>query len=333
MIDLNNIPPYFKYYWDDVYPKLDGPEAYRAYFLKSAVYGKDSSVSIHGDPFQYKCLRVPNWQDAWVTYITVCRNAEATLEKAMESIFEQTYPKIEYILIDGNSEDGTRSIIERYSPQISFYKSSPDRGIYDAFNQGILAAKGQIIGILNADDVLDKNTASWMIEAYDDTTDFTYANMYWQHRNGLYPEIAYPDVNKLWYVRGPQKMPFPHPTLLVKKSVYQTIGLFKTAYQSAADVELIRRLYFNDLKGKKIDRFTCIFSIGGISHTRRDLSLQETEAIALEIFDKKDLRWYQTKLKYFYQRRIVEGFPPVRFLYTSDGLKPLRRKIKKLLKL
>ena len=333
MIDFNNIPPYFKYYWDDAYPKLDGPEAYRAYFLKSAVYGKDSSVSIHGEPFQYQGLRVPNWQDAWVTYITVCRNAEATLEKAMESIFEQTYKKIEYILIDGNSQDGTRSIIERYNTQISFYKSSPDRGIYDAFNQGILAAKGQIIGILNADDVLDKNTAAWMVEAYDDTTDFTYANLYYKNENRLVPWLSQPSVTKYWYLKRPLEMPFPHPALLVKKSAYQTIGVFKTAYQAAADFELVRRLYFNDLKGKWIDRFSCIFSAGGISNKRHDLNSKESCQIALEIFDKKDYGWYRTKLKYFYRTKVVFGFPPVRFLYTSEKLMPLRRKIKKFLRL
>lgn len=93
-----------------------------------------------------------------VTIITVCYNREATIEKAIKSVLNQTHKDIEYIIIDGNSTDGTKEIIESYRDRISTYISEPDKGMYDAINKGLKLATGDAIGFMHSDD-----------EFYDDT--------------------------------------------------------------------------------------------------------------------------------------------------------------------
>ena len=89
--------------------------------------------------------------------MTVSYNAAATIEDAIRSMLQQTYPHIEYIVIDGGSKDGTVDLLRRYDTQISHWVSEPDKGIYDAMNKGIALATGEYIGFLNADDFFANN--------------------------------------------------------------------------------------------------------------------------------------------------------------------------------
>ena len=89
-----------------------------------------------------------------ITFITVCYNAIDTLEKTILSIINQTYPNIEYIIIDGASTDGTVDIIKKYEHKLSYWISEPDKGIYDAMNKGLKRATGDYINFMNADDIL-----------------------------------------------------------------------------------------------------------------------------------------------------------------------------------
>ena len=87
-----------------------------------------------------------------ISIITVCYNSEAHIEEAILSVINQSYDNKEYLVIDGGSKDGTLNIIEKYKDRIDYFVSEPDKGISDAFNKGIKAASGDIIGILNSDD-------------------------------------------------------------------------------------------------------------------------------------------------------------------------------------
>src|SRR5215217_2081885 len=89
-----------------------------------------------------------------ISIITVVYNGEAYLEDCIKSIVEQSYPHIEYIVIDGGSTDGSLAIIEKYKAAISYFVSEKDQGMYDALNKGIKIATGEVVGILNADDML-----------------------------------------------------------------------------------------------------------------------------------------------------------------------------------
>jgi glycosyltransferase involved in cell wall biosynthesis len=88
-----------------------------------------------------------------VSIITVVYNGKNTIEDCLKSIYSQTYPEIEHIVVDGGSADGTVDIIKRNKKSISKWISEPDKGIYDALNKGIKMATGDIIGFLHADDV------------------------------------------------------------------------------------------------------------------------------------------------------------------------------------
>ena len=101
-----------------------------------------------------------------VSIITICFNSQDTIEDTIKSVISQDYKDIEYIIIDGNSKDKTKSIIQKYKSKLAYYISEPDLGIYDAMNKGITASKGDLIAILNSDDVYAfKSVVSEMVNA------------------------------------------------------------------------------------------------------------------------------------------------------------------------
>ena len=93
-----------------------------------------------------------------VSIVTVTYNCADIVEKTICNVLKQTYPNIEYIVIDGNSTDGTREIVERYADRLAYHVSEPDKGIFDAMNKGIIAATGEWILFMNAGDFFFKPT-------------------------------------------------------------------------------------------------------------------------------------------------------------------------------
>ena len=102
-----------------------------------------------------------------ISIITITFNSEKTLEETIESVLSQNYPNLEYLIIDGGSSDGTLEIVKRYKDKIDFVISEPDRGISDAFNKGIRYATGEIVGIINSDDLLLPDALHKVAENYD----------------------------------------------------------------------------------------------------------------------------------------------------------------------
>ena len=98
-----------------------------------------------------------------ISIITITYNSEKTIEETVKSVIDQDYPDVEYIIVDGQSKDCTLQIIEKYSSHISTLISEPDRGICDAFNKGIANATGEIIGIINSDDMLLPGAISHLV--------------------------------------------------------------------------------------------------------------------------------------------------------------------------
>ena len=92
-----------------------------------------------------------------ISIITVCFNSQETIKDTIESVINQSYSNIEYLIIDGKSSDNTLEIINQYKKHVNFFISEKDQGIYDAINKGILNATGDIIGLLHADDIFDNN--------------------------------------------------------------------------------------------------------------------------------------------------------------------------------
>lgn len=178
-----------------------------------------------------------------VSIITVCYNSEKTIEDTLQSVINQSYPDIEYIVIDGASTDSTLSIINKYKDKIATIVSEKDNGIYDAINKGINLATGDIIANLNSDDFyIDNNVIADVVTTFEkEKTDTLYADLYY---------VDAVDTNKIvrYWKSKPYKDGFflrgwmpPHPTFFVKKEVYQQHGLFDLQFKSAADYEIMLR--------------------------------------------------------------------------------------------
>jgi len=178
-----------------------------------------------------------------IAIITVVYNNEKMIEKCIKSVLNQTYPNIEYIVIDGGSIDGTIDIVKNYKNRIARIVSEPDNGIYDAMNKGINLAKGDIIGILNSDDfyfddyVIEKvvdnfnkydTAAVYGDLIYVDTVDTDKVIRHWKSGNFKYSKLKFG-----W-------MP-PHPTFFVRREIYQTLGTYNLEYRISADYDLMLR--------------------------------------------------------------------------------------------
>lgn len=180
-----------------------------------------------------------------VSIITVVRNAEKTVKDAILSVKHQTYPDIEHIIIDGASTDGTLDIIKQYSNDIAQLVCEPDKGIYDAMNKGIKLASGDVIGILNADDVYSSNQViAQVVEHHQaEGVDAVYADLLYVHANDLGKVVRY------WKSRSFKPglcfkgwMP-AHPTLFLKRHVYDKVGFFDISLRYQSDLEFCARLF------------------------------------------------------------------------------------------
>jgi glycosyltransferase involved in cell wall biosynthesis len=182
-----------------------------------------------------------------ISIITVCYNSEKYIRSAIESVLNQTYGDIEYIVVDGKSTDSTVGIIQSYEPLFNGrmkWISEKDNGIYDAMNKGIAMAAGEVVGILNSDDFY---ASSNVVENVAQCVQQVNANAV--YGDLLYVHAENSDrVLRYWKAGRYKKNAFlwgwmpPHPTVFVKKEVYKKYGAFNTKFTSAADYEFLLRV-------------------------------------------------------------------------------------------
>ncbi|WP_316759808.1 glycosyltransferase family 2 protein [Pedobacter aquatilis] len=180
-----------------------------------------------------------------ITLITVVYNADTFLKDCIQSVINQSYNEVEYIVIDGGSTDESVSIIEGFQEFIARFVSEKDEGLYDALNKGIRLATGDIIGILNADDVLaDENILKQVVDAFNqnDEIDGVYGNLNYIHpfskkiiRIWKSKQANFLDIEKGW-------MP-AHPTLYLKKELFMKYDSYALDMGTAADYDLILRFF------------------------------------------------------------------------------------------
>lgn len=180
-----------------------------------------------------------------ISLITVTYNSGKTVRDTLESVLRQTYFDTEYIIVDGASTDNTMDLIRQYAPRFNRrirYVSEPDRGLYDAMNKGIRMATGEVVGILNSDDLFAEATAlEKIINCFlrHPETDAVYADLYY---------VASQDTDRVirHWISG-KRSSFrkgwhpAHPTFYVRREVYQRYGLFDPDFKLAADFELMLR--------------------------------------------------------------------------------------------
>jgi len=179
-----------------------------------------------------------------VSIITVCFNSEKTIRDTIESVLSQDYSIIEYIIIDGGSTDQTMSIVKEYEGKVSIIVSEQDRGIYDAMNKGISLASGEIIGMLNSDDIyINQHAVSDLIKKMlSEGTDSVFADLVIVEPDNLNKVLRYYDSSYF----SPGKFRFgwmpAHPTFFVKKFLYDKVGQYSLEYRISADYEMLIRL-------------------------------------------------------------------------------------------
>ena len=177
--------------------------------------------------------------------ITATFNSGQTIRDTLESVLRQTFTNYEYIIKDGGSKDNTLEIVKEYAPQFGDrlkIVSAPDKGIYDAMNQGFQMASGDVLALINSDDFFSDDHALEKVAktfAENPETDGVYADLYYVSQDNI------DNIVRKW-VTGAQK-PFAkgwlpaHPTFYVKRECYERYGYFNLAYKLAADFELMLR--------------------------------------------------------------------------------------------
>lgn len=179
-----------------------------------------------------------------VSIITVCFNSAKTIRNTIESVLSQDYPDIEYIVIDGDSSDETVAIIKEYADSIAVIVSEKDSGIYDAMNKGVALASGDIVGMLNSDDVyINTHAVSDLMKKMQDAkADSVFADLVIVDPLDLSKILRYYDSSYF----SPSNFRFgwmpAHPTFFVKKSLYDKVGPYSLSYKISADYEMLIRL-------------------------------------------------------------------------------------------
>ncbi len=215
-----------------------------------------------------------------ISVITICYNAAKTIEETINSVIHQDYPELEYIIIDGGSTDGTIEIVNKYRDKIAYFVSEPDNGISDAFNKGIKVSTGEMIGIINADDLYYKDamkTVNAFFEA-NPNTDVTFGDFlsfsneeYWGRRKK--PNTNLPDLKFTFELN--------HPTVFVRRRAYEKFGLFSLDYKLAMDYELLSKMYFGGIEFSYINQIISCYREGGISQTQEKNTIKEHKTIAI----------------------------------------------------
>ena len=195
-------------------------------------------------------------------------NAVDTIEDTVQSVGSQTYSRVEHILVDGASTDGTLEIIERHRDKLARAISEPDCGIYDAMNKGVHAATGDVIGFLNADDVY----------AHQNVLAVVAETMERHHLDALFGDVGFfHSKNPGCMVRRYSSASFrpdriawgwmpAHPALFLRREVFQKVGPFRTDYRIAGDFEFVARAFGKQsLRYRHLPEVLVQMRLGGVS--------------------------------------------------------------------
>lgn len=230
-----------------------------------------------------------------ISIITITYNSEKTLEETIKSVVSQNYSNLEYLIIDGGSKDTTLEIVEKYRDKISFVISEPDKGISDAFNKGIRYATGEIIGIINSDDLLLPNALNTIAANYDSEVGVYRGNtIIWNDETDT-KIIAKPTMK--FSIYSLKKCIVCHQSTFVSKKAYEMVGTFKESFKYMMDVDLLLRLYNAKIPFKYVDADLAMFRMGGVTGSSYKSKLDEVKRLYLE--NGSSECWAKFRVYYF----------------------------------
>lgn len=219
-----------------------------------------------------------------VSIITVVFNNRECIAGCIQSVLSQTYDNIEHIVIDGGSTDGTQQEIEAYQDQLAYYLSEKDDGIFDAYNKGIKQATGDIVGILNSDDFFtDTTTLSKIVESFKTTgADLVYGK-------GMFVSPENLSKVRRIYTSNPFKKQYLdygwiplHPTIYVRREVYEIYGLYDPGFSIASDYEISLRWFQNEkIRKFYLNEWVVKMRLGGKSTSLGLQRIKSTEDLKI----------------------------------------------------
>lgn len=248
-------------------------------------------------------------QEPLISLITIVRNGEKTLEKTIQSVLGQSYPHIEYIIIDGASTDNTLQVIEKYKGQITYCLSEADSGISDAFNKGIACASGDLIGLINADDWYERDVLKKVARQYSsEGPAIIYGKLkFW--KGDKLQHVAAADHSRLL-----QNMSVNHPSVFVPRKYYEDFGLYCLNLKIAMDYEWLRRASLRGAKFCYMDEVFSNMQLMGVSdkawrkgcaecfEIRREqgMSAASNYAIYLKVLSKTYVRKFLERIRFHF---------------------------------
>ena len=217
-----------------------------------------------------------------ISVITVCWNSAKTIQQTIDSIKDQAYSNIEYIVVDGASEDGTVDILQRNAEHLDYYVSEPDEGLYYAMNKGIELAQGSYILILNSDDWYTPECVQELVDAIGFSgCDFVGGlASYIDDASGKIEVLRSMPFDHSQYLR----MSLRHETMLVPAWLYESVGGYDTRYRILSDRDLTTRLYDVGATYYEVPKPLLNFRTSGVSNTNLKLLNEEKDFALREEF-------------------------------------------------
>lgn len=197
-----------------------------------------------------------------ISIVTICYNSAETIEETIRSVLGQEYPLLDYVIIDGGSKDGTVDIVKRYEGQLGYFCSEPDKGISDAFNKGIRNSKGDIICMINSDDILLPGALNAVSEYYEEGVDVYRCNVIIRNKE---TDFAGRDIPSMKFPLMPFFVNVDHQGTFVSAEAHRKWGYYDTNFRYMMDHDFLARCYQGGAKFKYVPVDVAEFRLGGCS--------------------------------------------------------------------
>lgn len=242
-----------------------------------------------------------------ISIITICHNIVTTIERTLKSIVDQSFQNFEWIVIDGNSNDGTYEILQKYESRINTLIHEPDSGIYNAMNKGIKKAHGEYLLFLNGGDELFDNESLLVASKYLSNYLLVIFDIHLKNNNGI---VEWKVPHKIDLYPGS----IPHNGTFIARNLFLKYGLYNETFKICADHEFFTRI-IEKHKVKYIvhNRFISIFHLDGISITQKQLTEKEDIRIRKKYYP---LRYFLDN--HFFWKKVFCKLFPHYFDYLSN---------------
>ena len=206
-----------------------------------------------------------------ITVVTVCRNSLSLLQKTVGSVLAQTYPQLEYIIIDGASDDGTTDFLQHCSDARLRWFSEPDNGIYDAMNKGVAQATGSWTIFMNAGDTFFHNDTISQMFAHQPTADVIYGDVYKEGKGTLRAETPH----------NAHRMYFCHQSAFIRTDCLRRLP-YDTNHPYSADFKFFKQLFLDGASFEQVALTIAVFDTTGVSNTNRAAGIADNISVIRE---------------------------------------------------